>query len=210
MEVNDGAFMSNDGGIVDRESLDIDRVVIDCAQSFSCSSLTRLPYSSSDSSTRPSSRSNGEPMTDAGNSESSCFHSWINSSIDIRLSMAEPFLRRDGILGMAVTAKRAATAGGMASDLWVLEECCGLPPLVPRTFTVWVWVVFREGIRGGITTGWECMSGVDVTCWGAGSGLISMFLTRIDLERVGGDRGDRTPIFSLLRCGWDDVDWRIE
>lgn len=129
VEVKDGAFMSKDGGIVDRESLDMERVVTDCGKSFSCSSLTRLPYSSSDSSTRPRSRSNGEPTTDAGNSMSSCFHSWINSSMDIRLSIAEPFLRRCGIFGIAVTASRAATAGGMASGLWFFEECCGLPPL---------------------------------------------------------------------------------
>lgn len=114
-EEYDGSSKSNDGGMVARDSLEIDLEVEN--ESFSCSMLCRLPYSSSDSSTRPSSKSNGEPTKEDGTSVSSCFHSWINSSIDIRLSARAGLRRRWGIFGIDVTASSAATAGGMASGL---------------------------------------------------------------------------------------------
>lgn len=185
-EAKDGALVSKDGGIVYRESLEMDRSVTDCAQSFSCSSLNRLPYSSSDSSTRPRSRSNGEPTTDAGSSESSCFHSWMSSSMDIRLSMAEPLRRRGGILGMAVTARRAATAGGIASGLWFLCARCGLRALWLLTLTDWValTVPCRVGVRGGITTGFECTGACDDARWGSGLRVRSSFLCA-DATRIG-------------------------
>lgn len=123
---NDGSSKSNEGGIVASDSLDIDLDVANI--SFSCSILCKLPYSSSDSSTRPSSKSRGEPTTDDGVSESSCFHSWISSSIDIRLSTGAGLRRRAGILGIAVTASKAATAGGIESALCVEEARAGLPP----------------------------------------------------------------------------------
>ena len=58
---------------------------------------------------------------------------------------------------MAVTASRAATAGGRASGLWLLVERAGLPPFCPLTQTVCV-EEGRVGVRGGMTTGLECLS----------------------------------------------------
>jgi hypothetical protein len=64
---------------------------------------------------------------------------------------------------MAVTASNAATAGGTASDLWFLEFRCGLPPLWPLALTECVEVATpgRVGVRGGMTTGLECMGAAD-------------------------------------------------
>jgi len=46
-DAKEGASISKDGGMVDKESLDIDLDVMEVAIYFSCSTLTRLPYSSS-------------------------------------------------------------------------------------------------------------------------------------------------------------------
>lgn len=65
--------------------------------------------------------------------------------------------RRAGCLGMVVKASKAATAGGRASGLWALVERAGLPPFCPLTRIVWVDEA-RVGVRGGMTTGLECLS----------------------------------------------------
>jgi hypothetical protein len=123
-------------------------------EAFSCSMLITLLYSSSDSSTRPSSRSIGEPDSDGGVSESSCLHSCISSSMDILLSIVDLFRRRAGILGIAVTASKAATAGGSAFASWLYEERadkwwrCSLLIL-----EVCVEEADLAGVRGGMPTG---------------------------------------------------------
>ena len=72
-EAYEGLSKSREGGEVAMESLDTDLAM--SSGSLSCSKLRKLPQSSSKSSTRPSRRSMGEPTTDEGASESSCFHS---------------------------------------------------------------------------------------------------------------------------------------
>lgn len=54
-------------------------------------------------------------------------------------------------------ASRAATAGGRASGLWLFVERAGLPPFCPFIRTVWT-DDGRVGVRGGMTTGLECLS----------------------------------------------------
>lgn len=105
-------------------------------------------------------------------------------------------------------ARRAATAGGIASGLWFLGVRSGLPPLCPRALTVCVEVAVpvRVGVRGGITTGFECMgaagggaplaSGLRI-----GSSIFCTGLTRILFEVDGAVLADRAPIFSEVRGG---------
>ena len=54
-------------------------------------------------------------------------------------------------------ASRAATEGGRASGLWLLVERADLPPFCPFIRTVCVDDA-RVGVRGGMTTGRECLS----------------------------------------------------
>lgn len=63
--------------------------------------------------------------------------------------------RRGGIFGIAVTANRAATAGGTALGSWPLTERDGRPPLCPLALTVCVEVRDFRGVREGMTTGCE-------------------------------------------------------
>jgi hypothetical protein len=56
-----------------------------------------------------------------------------------------------------VTASRAATAGGIASGWWFFGTRVFLAPFCPLTLTVWVAVELLVGVRGGITTGFECV-----------------------------------------------------
>ena len=208
VEVKDGVSSSRDGGIVDKDSLEIDRVV---NESCSWSMLRRLPYSSSNSSTRPSNTSSGEPTTDDGASARSCLHSWINSSMDMVFSIGLSLRRRWGSLGIAVTASRAATAGGIASGLWFLDTRCGWPLCWPRALVVWVEVAVLMGVRGGITTGAECVGAAGATGAGMGfdiaCGVFSGSAGRFKGVRAG--LAERTPIFSEeLRRGDGEGEWR--
>jgi hypothetical protein len=133
------------------ESLEIDLEVMKDA--FSGSVLVTLLSSSSDSSIRPSSRSMGEPDSDDGISESSCFHSCISSSMEMVLSVVERCRRRAGILGMVVTASKAATAGGSALASWPGAERADELRLLLRILAVCVEEEDFKGVRGGMPTG---------------------------------------------------------
>jgi len=73
--------------------------------------------------------------------------------MDILRSVVVRGRRRVGILGIAVTASKAATAGGRAFASWLCALRAGLPPLCPLILTVCVEVADLRGVRGGITTG---------------------------------------------------------
>ena len=135
----------------------------------------------------------GDPDNEAGISRSSCFHSWISSSIDIFLSGVERLQRRGGGLGIAVIASKAATAGGSASGLWLLEERAVLPPFCPLTRTVCVEDarVGVRGVRGGMTTGLECLSMLSV-----GSASVAGAHTRLLVRCESGFLCVFVPIFS--------------
>jgi hypothetical protein len=100
-------------------------------------------------------------------------------------------------------ASKAATAGGSASGLWLLVERAGLPPFWPLTRTVCVEDA-RVGVRGGMTTGLECLSmsaAGSVDERGVCTGLV-----------VRGERGflwERVPILSCgLERGEGGACWR--
>ena len=88
-------------------------------------------------------------------------------------------MRRGGILGMAVTASKAATAGGMAvgscrEDMGVRVRadlaaawCC------VRGLAFWAMLAGHEGERGGMTTGLEWASMVVECEAGAWTGLMA-------------------------------------
>lgn len=114
-----------------------------------------------------------------------------------------------------MTARRAATAGGIASALCVEEVRDGLPPFWPRVLTVCVEFAVREGIRGGMITGFECESIVAVDCAGFGSGYdIEGALVGICFSAGFTDRGEsgflaaRVPIFAGLVRGDGGDCWR--
>jgi hypothetical protein len=116
--------------------------------------------------------------------------------MDILLSVVVRGRRRVGILGMAVTANKAATAGGRAFASWLCELRAGLPPFCPLILTVCVEVADFRGVRGGITTGWDMVVVVVV----AASGFeIDMFLF-IDCVLV-----STVPGMTLLGDGLDRV-----
>lgn len=112
--------------------------------------------------------------------------------------------RRGGILGIAVMASKAATAGGSASGLWLLEERVGLPPFWPLVRTVCVEDA-RVGVRG-MTTGLECLS-ISAAGSEGSTGVHAGLVVRGD----SGFRCVRVPIFScgLLR-GEGGECWRYE
>jgi hypothetical protein len=100
---------------------------------------------------------------------------------------------------MAVTASKAATAGGRAFASWPCELRAGLPPFCPLILTVCVEVADFMGVRGGITTGWDMVVasafGIDMflfTDCVLVSTVTGMTLLGEGLDRV------RVPIFSDL------------
>ena len=112
-----------------------------------------------------------------------------------------------------MTASSAATAGGIASDLWFFGTRCERPPCCPRVLIVWVEVAVLIDMRGGITTGAECVgSGGPV---GAEVG-IDMFLSLLTvgfevrglIKGVGDGRADLAPIFSGFFRGEGEDGWR--
>jgi hypothetical protein len=134
--VNDGV---SDGAEEAIESLDTDR---DDSRvtSFSSSSSANMLSSSSSSVSSAGSNNTSRGVLNPSDEgiPSSCLHSWMSSSIDIRLCRAagrRRLIRLGG--GIAVTANKAATAGGNA-----FESCFSLsfrpvlPPYCPLLFTV--------------------------------------------------------------------------
>jgi hypothetical protein len=108
--------------------------------------------------------------------------------------------RRVGILGIAVTASKAATAGGRAFASWLCEVRAGLPPFCPLILTVCVDVADLIGVRGGMTTGWDMVVAsvlamdkfLFIDCVLV-STVTGMALLGEGLDRV------RVPIFSVLK-----------
>jgi hypothetical protein len=115
---------------------------------------------------------------------------------------------------MAVTASKAATAGGRAFASWLCELRAGLPPFCPLILTVCVEVADFRDVRGGMMTGWDMVVAVSVF-------EIDMFLfidcvlvstvTGMTLLGDGLDRV-RVPIFSdldlVVRGDGGDDGWR--
>lgn len=108
---SDGA---NDGVVEAMLSLDTDREDNKAGSFSSSNPASRLSSSLSVSSAGSSSTSSGDLYPSDDERQSSCLHSWINSSIDIRLCCEgrRRFMRLGG--GIEVTANKAATAGGNA------------------------------------------------------------------------------------------------
>lgn len=88
--------------------------------------------------------------------------------------MVERCRRRAGILGMAVTASKAATAGGSALASWLWDERADRPLCSPRILVVCVEDEDLMGVRSGMPTGLDmvveegaCVGGCsgDGVCW---------------------------------------------
>jgi hypothetical protein len=86
----------------------------------------------------------------------------------------------------------------------------GLPPLCPRALTVWGTDVVREGMRDGITTGFECecMVVAGWASWTVGSEtetdgvLVGIgFTAGLTVRREGECLAVRVPIFSDVLRG---------
>lgn len=123
--------------------------------------------------------------------------------MEIFLSGVERLHRRGGGLGIAVIASKAATAGGSASELCPLAERAGLPPFCPLTRTVCVEDA-RVGVRGGMTTGLECLSMFSV-----GSASVADAHARLLVRCESGFLCVFVPIFSCgLLFGEDGECWR--
>ena len=110
--------------------------------------------------------------------------------------------------GIEVTASSAATAGGMASDLWFLGARMVRPPFWPRTLTVWVEVDVLVGVLGGMTTGLDwvkvgevmvgesCLRACGLLCSNM-AGICSDFGSgNMDRGLFDGGLADLAPIFS--------------
>lgn len=129
--------------------------------------------------------------------------------MDILLSVVVRGRRRVGILGMAVTASKAATAGGRALASWLCELRAGLPPFCPLILTVCVEVADLRGVRGGMTTGWVVAASMfEIDMFLFMDCVLVSTVTGMTLLGEGLARA-RVPIFSdfdLVLRGGDD--WR--
>lgn len=102
-------------------------------------------------------------------------------------------------------ASRAATAGGRASGLWLLVERAGRPPFCPLRRTDCV-DEGRVGVRGGMTTGRECLSMSSAAGAEGATGVHAGLVVR----GARGLRAVRVPMFSagLLLRSVDGECWR--